>query len=281
MMFELRIKRLHHNTSFHMSESGFRLSLKVEDYGEVMKEDILEKLPLEIDLFYGKGKKPKKATFDIPVTIETFEPEKKMIEEEIFESTQSWFDFFAGFRGANTKFLLFAKGHQDIGSGFVSNEIHFASFLLRGIREFLYVTVNRDIFNRLTQGKILIPESLAEVMEHSQVGVNTVENLFANAIQERENHIVELNDSSQNLETVHFDQIPPQIEQLSKITVWKRYEILLFSLNNLFFAIDEHFESLSRTLPLDPDVVKEIFKEILNRHKIISELDEEDSNGNE
>lgn len=35
-------------------------------------------------------------------------------------------------------------------------------------------------------------------MVYSQVVVNTVENLFANAIQERENPIVELNDSSQN-----------------------------------------------------------------------------------
>ena len=86
----------------------------------------------------------------------------------------------------------------------------------------------------------MIPPSLAVAMERSNIGANTVNNLFENIRQERENHFVEINNSSQNLVSLSFDQITTQPEQITKITIWKRYEVLLFSLNNLFFAIDNH-----------------------------------------
>lgn len=75
----------------------------------------------------------------------------------------------------------------------------------------------------------MIPPSLAVVMERSNIGVNTVNNLFENIRQERENHFVEINNSSQNLVSLRFDQITTQPEQITKITIWKRYEVLLFS----------------------------------------------------
>lgn len=263
------------NHFIFMSEVGFRLSLAIEEFGDVPKDQLLEKLPIDIHIYYGFGKKPKKSTFDIPVQIETFEPDTKQITPEVFESLEKWYNYFASFKGQNTKFLLFAKTsniNTNIGSGFISSEIHFGYMLLLGINEFLYVTVNRDVFTRLTQGKLMIPPSLAAVMERSNIGVNTVNNLFENFRHERENHFVEINNSSQNLETLSFDQITPQPEQITNITIWKRYEVLLFSLNNLFFAIDEHFRNLDRTISLDPEVVKEICTSILNRHQTMTEI---------
>lgn len=43
----------------------------------------------------------------------------------------------------------------------------------------------------------MIQQSLAAVMEKLNVGVNTDNNLFVNIRQERENHLVEMNNSSQ------------------------------------------------------------------------------------
>ena len=36
-------------------------------------------LPINIGVYYGIGKKPKKSTFDIPVVIETFAPDEKKL----------------------------------------------------------------------------------------------------------------------------------------------------------------------------------------------------------
>lgn len=44
----------------------------------------------------------------------------------------------------------------------------------------------------------MIQQSLAAVMEKLNVGVNTDNNLFVNIRQERENHLVEMNNDAEN-----------------------------------------------------------------------------------
>lgn len=72
-----------------------------------------------------------------------------------------------------------------------------------------------------------------------------------------------------NLQTETVNQIPQTNYEnpLIEITVWKRYSALLYSLNNIFFSIDEHFNNISRTTMLDDDIVKEVCTDILNKHK--------------
>lgn len=79
----------------------------------------------------------------------------------------------------------------------------------------------------------MIQQKLAAVMEKLNVGVNTDNNLFVNIRQERENHLVEMNNSSQIYKL--------QQDIIASIIIWKRFQVLLFSLNNLFFGIDVHF----------------------------------------
>lgn len=72
-----------------------------------------------------------------------------------------------------------------------------------------------------------------------------------------------------NLQTETVNQIPQTNyeNQLTEITVWKRYSVLLYSHNNIFFSIDEHFNNISRTTMLDDDIVKGVCTDILNKHK--------------
>ena len=106
-----------------MSEVGFKLSLAIEVFGDVPKDQLLEKQPIDIHIYYGFGKKPKKSTFDIPVQIENFEFDTKQITPEVFESFEKWYNYFASFKGQNIKFLLFVKtSNIDTNIGFISEK---------------------------------------------------------------------------------------------------------------------------------------------------------------
>lgn len=72
-----------------------------------------------------------------------------------------------------------------------------------------------------------------------------------------------------NLETGTVNRNLPNNGEnpLTKITVWKRYAPMLYSINNICFSIDEQFNNISRTVPLDEGIVKEVCTDILNKHK--------------
>ena len=55
-------------------------------------------------------------------------------------STTALYKYILNSTGARSKFLLLGKSRDhNIGSGFISNHIHFASFLTMGIHEFLLI----------------------------------------------------------------------------------------------------------------------------------------------
>lgn len=61
---------------------------------------------------------------------------------------------------------------------FSPSNIYFATFLKIGIREFLIVTINRDIFGRIIKGKVMLPSLFAEVMESSLENAHAVIDLI-------------------------------------------------------------------------------------------------------
>lgn len=101
-------------------------------------------------------------------------------------------------------------------------------------------------------------------------GASTVEELFQQTIEDRENSYVHIDEVGESLGTQIVEDeitIVKKDDEIGKITVWKKYEVLLFALNNLFYAIDEHFNSIGRTEKIDPDLIKNICTEIFNQHK--------------
>lgn len=51
-----------------------------------------------------------------------------------------------------------------------------------------------------------------------------------------------------------FDETRP----FTTVTVQGWYDVLLDTLNSIFFTIDEQFNEIRRTVPLEDDIVKEI-----------------------
>lgn len=249
------------------------LSLEIRPFPEVSYDDILEINSFTLHMYSALGKKPKKATCEIPIVLESTEPEEVVITAENLKDLESWYNFFSSPRSKNSRYLFFAKSATaDIGSGFVSSHIHFSSFLLNDINEFLIVYVNKDNFDRLINGKALLPKELADVMQNSISGVTTVNEILNETVNQRRNLFTQMEENSGALETFSGEPAPLTLEEsspLTSIVVWKRYEILLFTLNNLFFSIDEQFMQIGRTQPLDYDLVKEICSQIMERHKQI------------
>ena len=117
--------------------------------------------------------------------------------------------------------------------------------------------------------KTRLPDELIAAMNSSTNGATTVDDVINHQRNEEENTFLEMRNRVNNLQTETVNQIPQTNYEnpLIEITVWKRYSALLYSLNNIFFSIDEHFNNISRTTMLDDDIVKEVCTDILNKHK--------------
>lgn len=89
-----------------------RLSLIPKEFPDITEEEANELLPKEVKLFFGIGKKPKKSSFDMPVSIETFDPMIKTIETDTIQSISSWYSIFYNIKGGNYKYLIFAKSQR-------------------------------------------------------------------------------------------------------------------------------------------------------------------------
>ncbi|KAK8835913.1 hypothetical protein M9Y10_040292 [Tritrichomonas musculus] len=196
-------------------------------------------------------------------------------------SIQAWYNFFDSPRAKNCKYLLFAKSDTiQVGSGFVSSNVHFSAFILQGIHEFLIVHINKDNFERLVKGKPLIPQDLSDAMSELLVGVMTVNDIVNETVNQQRAQYTQIETSSQEMDLM-IGEANPNMDNseaglLTSITIWKRYEVLLFTLNNVFFAIYEHFNQIGRTVPLDYEIVKEITQTIMQRHR--NDLSDDNSN---
>lgn len=246
------------------------LDLTVVPFEHVKLEDVQKNEETTVLLYMAHSMKPKKTVFELPVIIDDPEPHEITIRTEEIIGIVNWYHNFARLGKENLKFLLFAKSDTEpIGSGFVSSDEHFFSFIAHGINEFLYVTINKDVFNRLIQGNCLLPQPLVEVMTNSLVGITTVSEILTRSRERNENYVQQMNQSLEDFQTETTESVIPHdlVSPLTTITVWRKYEVLLYSLNNIFFAIDEHFKNLSRTKELNPDLVRDICVEILEKHK--------------
>lgn len=246
------------------------LSLGIIPYIQISQDDASQLEEVDITLFFAYGKNPRKANFEITVVIEDIPQQTVSISGQNLTSVVSWYNYILNTTGIKSKYILFAKSQDhNIGSGFVSNSIHFASFLIMGIREFLLVKLNEYVFGRLISGKTRLPDELIAAMNSSTNGATTVDDVINHQRNEEENTFLEMRNRVNNLQTETVNQIPQTNYEnpLIEITVWKRYSALLYSLNNIFFSIDEHFNNISRTTMLDDDIVKEVCTDILNKHK--------------
>ena len=247
------------------------LDLTVVPFDEIEEEELPDIPQIPIKIYFAKGKKAQKAAFNIPVILESTEPIETSICGENLLSIESFYTYISKVRENNNKFyLVFGKGGPDthIGSGFISSNIHFASFLKMGIREFLIVTINRDIFSRMIKGKVMLPSPLAEIMASSLESTPTVMDLIEQTRFEHSQRFAQISNDSIELETETVSEVPQRIpDEISKITIWKKYELLLYTLNNIFFSIDNHFYDLGRTLQVNPDIIKEICSEIIEIYR--------------
>lgn len=247
------------------------LDLKILEFDQLEEDQIDAIEPTEITILRGYGKKPKKKSGEIPVTMETTNDDKITISGHDICTNLLWYSFFASKYSKYSKFLIFAKSEEHpIGSGFISSNVHFAAYLIKGINEFLIASINKDVFYRLVAGKSLLPQDLAEIMENSLIGVPTVNDLVAETVTQAANDFVFRNQRDFEIEVDRIEgEISPKPDEspLTQITVWRRYEILLYTLNNIFFGIDEHLNNLGRTRPLDYELVKKICTEIMEAHK--------------
>lgn len=118
----------------------------------------------------------------------------------------------------------------------------------------------------MTKGKILLPSPLAEVMQNSLENTPTVSDLIEQTRFEHSQRFAQI--SSDSIETETGPDPPQKVpDEITKITIWKKYELLLFTLNNIFFSLDNHFFDLGRSLQVNPDIVREICCEIIERHR--------------
>lgn len=252
------------------------LDLTVIPFDPIEEEEIPEIPQVPIQIYFAKGKKAQKAAFNIPVILESTQPIETSICGENLITIEAFYTYISKIRENSNKFyLIFGKGGQDdhIGSGFISSNIHFATFLKIGIREFLIVSINRDIFSRMIKGKVLLPSPLAEVMQNSLENTPTVSDLIEQTRFEHSQRFAQI--SNDSIETEIGPDPPQKVpDEITKITVWKKYELLLFTLNNIFFSLDNHFFDLGRSLQVNPDIVREICCEIIERHRTDEEIEE-------
>ena len=247
-----------------------QLDLTVLPYEEIPQDQINELDQVDIRFYFGYAKKPRKNDFKLQISLSDIESQTISISGQNLISIRTWISYISNSFQLDKPFLLFAKSaQQDIGSGFVSNHVHFASFLRMGIFEFLLITINPDILSRLTKGKKMLPDDLERaILASSNTGPSVEEIINQHQVQ-RQNNFVEMRNRANNLQTntVNDVVIQDSTSPLTKITVWRKYSTLLYSINNMCFSIDEHFKNLSRTKPLDEGIVKDVCTEILNRHK--------------
>ena len=246
------------------------LSLSIIPYQQITQEQAVQLDAVNVKFHFGYGKYPRKASFEITVIIEDIPNQYIDISGEQLTSTTALYNYILKSTGVQSKFLLFGKSRDhNIGSGFISNHLHFASFLTMEIHEFLLIKLNESVYGRLISGKNRLHDDLINAMSSSTNGANTVDDVMENQRNSQERNFLEMRNmaNSLNTETVHHIPQTNYENPLTKITLWKRYSTLLYSLNNICFSIDEHFNNISRTTMLNEDVVKEICTEVLNHHK--------------
>lgn len=246
------------------------LDLSIIPYQAITQDQANALQPVSLKFYHAYVKKPKKNVAQIEIKMENFEPTTITISGQNLTSLNTFYNFIKTACNLDKKFLLFANSTtHNIGSGFVSNHIHFASFLTLGIFEFMLVTVNEYNFNRMISGKPILPPELINVMRGHSINATSVNEIITQHQAQRENEYVEMVSRVNNLPTQTINQTIEQTNEypLTKITVWKRYAPLLCSINNICFSIDEHFRNISRTTTLDEDIVKDVCTDILSKHQ--------------
>ena len=114
------------------------LDLTVLPFQEITQEQAESIETINLKFYYAYAKKPKKNTNQVEIKMEDFEPTTITISGNNLTSLNAFYNFIKISCHLDKKFLLFANSHDhNIGSGFVSSHLHFASFILLGIQEFL------------------------------------------------------------------------------------------------------------------------------------------------
>lgn len=227
-----------------MASDPTLLVLSILAYELISQEDAESLDAVRLRLLFGTAKKPKKSTFELSVTLDSLTTTSVVVSGKNLKSINDWYGFFVHACALKSKFLLFAKSeHHEIGSGFISNHLHFASYIRQVIFEFLLVKINKDIFNRLCGGTRLIPDELIKTINHTFNFENTVSSLVEKRQNQEHNTFVQIRNNANELEkeTVNDIVIKNDQKPLTKITVWSKYSVLLYALNNTFYAIDEHY----------------------------------------
>lgn len=246
------------------------LSLEVIPFQAISQEEAEELGQVQLTIIFGYGKKAKKGSFELSVVLEDIPQKQIIVSGENLTSIGIWYNYFLNATGIKSKYILFAKTSLlNIGSGFVSSHLHFASLVVQGVYEFLLIKLNNYVFERLIKGKSMLPTELSHVMTSSINGATTVDNLVTQQRQQENNSFLEMENRVNNLETESVNRHFPNNgeDPLTNITVWKRYSTLLCSINNICFSIDEHFNNISRTTYLNENIVKEVCTDILKKHK--------------
>lgn len=122
---------------------------------------------MKIRLYPSIKKKPKEAAVEIQVMLEKVQLEKH--GTVIFRvSTLKISDFCKSFKTSYRLWICITT----------------CSFC--SINEFMIVYINKDNFERLTKGKILIPQDFAEVMKNSSTNT-TIKDIWAQTASRRMN----------------------------------------------------------------------------------------------
>lgn len=246
------------------------LDLSIIPHQEISQEEANMLNPIQIKFNHGYVKKTKKNTNQIEIKIEDVDTTSLTISGQNLHSIREWYSFIKNSCNLDKQYLLFGRSSiHNIGSGFVSDHLHFASFLVMGIYEFLLISVNEYQLNRMLTGKAMLPADLATIMKTTNGNVTSVDEILTQHQSQRENNFVQMVARANELpaRTVNQVQVQENIDPLTNITVWRRYSTLLYSVNNICFSIDEHFNNLGRTVPLNEDIVREVCTEILTKHK--------------
>ena len=135
---------------------------------------MLEQVTLTIYFWYEK-----KASFELSTVLEDIPRKQIGISCLNLTSIGIWYNYFLNATGVQSKFILFAKKSLlNLGSGFISNHLHFASLVVQVVNEFLLIKINNYVFDLLIKGKSALPIDLSCAMNSFLNGGVTVDNFF-------------------------------------------------------------------------------------------------------
>lgn len=132
----------------------------------------------------------------------------------------------------------------------------------------LAVTLNADLAKRLVSWEKVSESVIQDLTPPSNENSKrpSIASLQATSLRERRQKAVEIMAEEAEMDFSGPIYRRQQDESVGKITVWRRYILLLLSLNSLMFTIDHQFLDINRTTPIDEAIVTEICKKVLETH---------------